>query len=98
MEKKRAALGYREVVILKASPFAGSGARVKGHEYHYSKISGKLAKSVGCSFAVLDEGVSEGYTKNKTIASYVHLHFASNRALCEGLYKGKRAIRKNMLE
>jgi cobyrinic acid a,c-diamide synthase len=85
MQNKRAALGYREVVILKASPFGSSGARIKGHEYHYSMITGKARDKLERPFTTASGDA--GFTKNKVIATYIHLHFASNPDFAKGFVR-----------
>lgn len=72
-------LGYREVKVLSDSPFLKKGEIIRGHEFHYSQI--KAMESVDQCY--LHEGSSgtskkEGYLYKNCLASYVHLHFASN--------------------
>lgn len=82
MQTKRAALGYREVSTLEGCPFIKNNARIKGHEYHYSAITGKLPDKLVRSFAIVSE--DEGFTLNKVVATYIHLHFASSLAFARG--------------
>ncbi len=88
MLKKRKALGYREVRLTGDSPFASKGA-VRGHEFHYSEIS-KVPSGIKRGFIFTTAAgteVAEGYTFKNTLASYVHLHFASNPSFAEGFVK-----------
>jgi cobyrinic acid a,c-diamide synthase len=87
MLKKRKALGYREVSI-SPCPVLPAGGVVRGHEYHYSEISG--GPDVKTVFSFMDrygKRVREGYLYRNTLASYVHVHFASNPAFAEGFVK-----------
>ncbi len=87
MNKKRAALGYREVRTNAASPFVKKGARIKGHEFHYSAIAGKPHTRIGRSFTVVNHGSLEGFTLNNVVATYIHLHFASSPAFAKDFVK-----------
>ncbi|MBI5236272.1 MAG: cobyrinate a,c-diamide synthase [Deltaproteobacteria bacterium] len=85
MLKKRKALGYREAAVSKACPMLPQGGLVRGHEYHYSEIRGVGAtKTV---FTIVADGTqkrAEGYSYKNTLATYVHIHFASNPAFAAG--------------
>jgi cobyrinic acid a,c-diamide synthase len=91
MKWKRSALGYREVSMLEGAPFIKKGARVRGHEYHYSAITGKIPARIGRCFDVKDSS-PEGYMKNKTLATYIHLHFASNPFFARGFVKASALL------
>lgn len=85
MLKRRKSLGYREVTIDGNCPFLEKGQTVRGHEFHYSSMSndGETQKV----YTVTDssgERMQEGYLYKNTLASYVHLHFASNPKFVEG--------------
>jgi cobyrinic acid a,c-diamide synthase len=84
-------LGYREVVFQKDTPLGAAGAKARGHEFHYSEISGHQPDNV------IDDGAYQasgrrgpqddcrGYLRGNVLASYVHLHFGSNPALAPAL-------------
>ena len=93
MQTKRAALGYHEVSVKEGCPFIKKGTRIKGHEYHYSAITGKPPDKLACSFATVSG--DEGYTLNKTLATYIHLHFASSPAFAKGFVKACAHIISN---
>ncbi len=79
MLKKRKSLGYREVKANSNSPFMKEGETARGHEFHYSEIDG--FEDVGCCYTSTGSNGSEskeGYVYKNTLASYIHLHFASN--------------------
>lgn len=75
------ALGYREVTLTGDTLLGPAGLRVRGHEFHYSEIMA-LPTAVPTVYYLTGrgqaEGRQEGYWQNRTLASYVHLHFASN--------------------
>ncbi len=75
------ALGYREVTLTSDTLLGPAGLRVRGHEFHYSEIMAlpaALPTVYYLSGRGQAEGREEGYWQNRTLASYVHLHFASN--------------------
>lgn len=76
----RKALGYREVSLTGRCPFLSRGA-LRGHEFHYSEMEGEGAVETAYRCA---EGGSEGFVYRKALASYIHLHFASNPGFAEG--------------
>jgi len=89
MQEKRAALGYREISVKRGSAFFASGGRLRGHEFRYSGIAEPPGK-IGRSFRVRrSDGThaEEGYLFKNTIASYIHLHFASNPAFAKNFVR-----------
>lgn len=78
MQKKWAALGYREVTGNEGNFLLGPHEQAKGHEFHYStyEINGQVSP------AYMSKGLrgtkSEGYACGNLVAGYTHLHFASN--------------------
>jgi cobyrinic acid a,c-diamide synthase len=80
MTNKLAALGYVEARALRDSILARKGEILKGHEFHYSQISGideseeayLLAGRTGKDFR------NDGYARGNILASYVHVHLRSN--------------------
>ncbi len=81
MDARFRALGYREIVTMAPSPLGPAWVTARGHEFHYSHMDeadpGALAV-----YKVRDRrgwrGESEGFMRDNTLGSYVHLHFASN--------------------
>ncbi|MBI5952070.1 MAG: cobyrinate a,c-diamide synthase [Chloroflexi bacterium] len=74
-------MGYREVVARESSPLLGKGQTARGHEFHYSEWlrpeeSNSFAYSIQSRIG--SEPMPEGFVKDNLLASYVHLHFASN--------------------
>ncbi|MFQ6672842.1 MAG: cobyrinate a,c-diamide synthase [Candidatus Tectimicrobiota bacterium] len=72
------ALGYREVVASADSPVLVAGQRARGHEFHYSEME-PMPQGVERAYRI--EGAAhsadEGYRIGSVVASYIHLHFAS---------------------
>ncbi len=79
MFKRLRALGYREIVLNRNTILGQTGMMARGHEYHYADLDDHGEKSVynasdrtGCTRSV------PGFQKNRTLGSYLHLHFKSN--------------------
>ncbi len=79
MLPRRKALGYVETSPEQDSLFAGQGACMRGHEYHYSEIinSGDWRPAYRLRRRRDASAVAEGFQRGRILASYVHLHFAS---------------------
>jgi cobyrinic acid a,c-diamide synthase len=92
MLPQRKALGYRQVIFRFDTILGPAGAMARGHEFHYSEVA--IAPEVPRSYAVsrADGQIleDEGYVLNNVLASYVHLHFASNPTLAAGLVQSCR--------
>lgn len=84
MLPRRKALGYVEVSPEEGSLFAGPGACLRGHEFHYSEIVDPGAEPEGWRPAYRlrrrreASPVAEGFQRGRILASYVHLHFGSH--------------------
>ncbi len=87
-------MGYREVVALQSSPLLGKGETARGHEFHYSEWI-RPEESNSFAYAIQPrrggEAQPEGFAKNNLLASYVHLHFASNPSLPRNFVNACRA-------
>lgn len=80
MGTRRAALGYREVELVRDTLLGPQGLRLRGHEFHYSTIL-EMPEPVRRDYLVSrpgEPGRLEGYGSGSCLASYVHLHFGSN--------------------
>ncbi len=94
--KKRKALGYREVELLANTIIGRRGAVARGHEFHYSEMDGMPVKIPRC-YQVSRPGVvlgEEGFRQQNCLASYIHLHFGSNRDIAPALVASCRKYRK----
>ena len=89
MLEKRKSLGYREVKVVDCQ-FLKKGHKIRGHEYHYSEIDEPPQKIKRCYQLTPHTSrltASEGYLCKNTLASYIHLHFASNPKFAEGFVR-----------
>ncbi|MGD1074469.1 MAG: cobyrinate a,c-diamide synthase [Thermodesulfovibrionales bacterium] len=87
MKKGRSKLGYREIRLTEDCLLGKKGARLRGHEFHYSEIPGSPSSTE--VYAVQDgsgrEIGFEGYRLKNALASYIHIHFGSNPAVARNV-------------
>lgn len=100
MGDKFRALGYREVTTQKETPLGPAGARVRGHEFHYSSIQedeSLTPASMATVYSMTGRkgaiDTPEGFLRGNTLGSYVHLHFASRPDVAQAFVD---ACRKGM--
>lgn len=71
-------LGYRHVRQSQASLLGPAGSTFYGHEFHYSSLAASSQNTsppaTACIWQVEDGG-TEGYQRNHTLAGYIHLHW-----------------------
>ena len=76
-------LGYVEVRLTRDALLGGKGAILRGHEFHYSELledptrDGQWASAYHLKRRRSEAGELEGFQHRQTLASYVHLHWAS---------------------
>jgi cobyrinic acid a,c-diamide synthase len=71
--------GYMEVEVSEGNPFFRPGAMIKGHEFHYSRLTAYAA--LNATFNVRRghgiNGSADGMVHKNTLAAYLHLHALS---------------------
>ncbi|NVM05009.1 MAG: Ni-sirohydrochlorin a,c-diamide synthase [Candidatus Helarchaeota archaeon] len=80
MMTQRQGLSYVEGITTKNHPFLPPNSLIKGHEFHYSKLNEisntifgyKIRRGKGI------DGSNDGICINNTLASFLHIHIASN--------------------
>jgi cobyrinic acid a,c-diamide synthase len=72
----RLSLGYREATALTATPWIGTGARVRGHEFHYTAVDSVGASSAWI-LAASGRERPEGIVAGGVQASYLHINWAA---------------------
>lgn len=89
MLERLKSLGYVEVTFQEDSLFGDRGARLRGHEFHYSELTGDptaggLWKPVYSVKRMRSDGAGvEGFQRGRILVSYVHAHFGSRPKLVE---------------
>ena len=76
---KRVTIGYAEARARRDNPLLAAGHLARGHEFHWSSLEEPFPSEYGAY--ELADGRVEGYQRDNLLASYVHLHFASNPLL-----------------
>ena len=82
---KKPRLGYREIVLNEECILGSKDARCRGHEFHYSEISDSGGRENVYSTAD-SKGQpmsAQGFRYKNTLASYIHVHFGSNRHIAQ---------------
>lgn len=88
LSRERKVLAYREVELLHDCPLGKRGTRARGHEFHYSHIFKRDLEPNLYLIRDEDKGeIKEGFFLENVIASYIHIHFLSNRSIAENLVK-----------
>jgi cobyrinic acid a,c-diamide synthase len=76
-------LGYVEITLTNNSLWGKRGAVLRGHEFHYSELIGsplddpRWTQVYRIKRRRLGKTFSEGFQQNDILASYAHLHWAS---------------------
>lgn len=79
MTDKLQAVGYVEAEAERENVLCGKGWTTRGHEFHYSRVLGSGEKEYAYSLK-RGKGIAgnkDGLIAHNTMASYLHLHFAS---------------------
>ena len=77
---ERLTLGYREAVALGDSVLAVAGTRVRGHEFHRTRVEPFAGQDPAWGF-VRPERRTEGFVQGNVHASYLHVHWAAEPSL-----------------
>ena len=77
---RRQLLGYAEAEFTRDCLWGCAGGRLRGHEFHYSEWTGipsNCESAYALHYRRADRPVAEGFQCGSVLASYAHLHFAS---------------------
>lgn len=73
--------GYSIAISKCDTPITKVGQELRGHEFHHSTFESDIQNVFDMKKILYDSSVKSwggGYIKNKTLASYLHIHFSSN--------------------
>ena len=91
MRDKLVALGYVEVEAQSDSFLGPAGARFRGHQFRYSEFQPDSSVELEHLYRVRrrrgGDVFDEGYRVNNVLASYVHVHWASNPLVAESFVR-----------
>jgi cobyrinic acid a,c-diamide synthase len=95
MSEKLCALGYREITLAHNTVLGEKGLVIRGHEFHYSAVSGDREGALKPVYAVTSPMAAKqsagGYQVNNTLGSYSHLHFGSCLPAADGFVAACRS-------
>jgi len=80
----RLTLGYREAVSATAIPWLRRGARMRGHEFHYSTAQTPAAPEPAWELSARGATRAEGVVAGAVQASYLHVHWAAHPEIAGG--------------
>jgi cobyrinic acid a,c-diamide synthase len=89
--------GYTEGTVERANPFFETGARLRGHEFHYSRPQGGASRATTVVGLGRGTGIGDGrdaIVEGRVWASYLHLHALGTPAWAPGLVGLARAYRR----
>ena len=94
--------GYTVVTVVNENPFYEVGSEIKGHEFHYSRVSKWTGDEKDLVFR-MQRGV--GITKDKdgicyknVLATYTHIHALGTPQWAQALVRKARAYRKKKIQ
>lgn len=98
MQKKLEALGYRTGEVQVDNILAKKGDKVRGHEFHWSRLTG-LPEDLPAAYKLSGgkgrDGRPEGFViQGNMLASYLHLHFAAHPRLARSFVASCRRFKK----
>ena len=81
--------GYTIFEVKKSNPYFKAGARVRGHEFHYSNILEWRGKSEDLAFRMIRgggfDGKGDGLCYKNTLATYSHIHVLGTPSWAEAM-------------
>jgi cobyrinic acid a,c-diamide synthase len=96
LEKRPQAHGYTVLEVKRQNPFFESGAMLRGHEFHYSRIVNisELPETVfGMQRGIGIDGKADGLVYKNVLAAYTHLHALGTPEWATGLVNKAREYR-----
>ena len=85
MTDKLVQFGYVTVEFTEDCLLGFAGTVVRGHSFHYSRVSsqGEFATSYRVRYSMSGREELEGFRLGNVLASYIHLHFRTNSTIAE---------------
>jgi cobyrinic acid a,c-diamide synthase len=100
-EKKPQGHGYTEVEVVECTPFFRTGEKIRGHEFHYSRVLDLDEKKLSFAFRVLRgfgvDGTRDGLCRKNTLATYCHIHALGETEWARSLVEAGKTLSKNKL-
>lgn len=94
MDRAHLAIRYVDLRTLAPSPLGPAGIRIRGQEFHQSRIvAADIDPDLYASTAQDGRSTRDGYCLGNVAASYLHLHFASNPSVPANLVQAALTAR-----
>jgi cobyrinic acid a,c-diamide synthase len=74
----RLSLGYREATAACKTPWLEAGQRVRGHEFHYSRVTPGAGEQPAWTLDARGRERLEGFVLGAVQASFLHVHWAAH--------------------
>ena len=100
LEQRPQAHGYTVLEVARHSPFLDKGVSIRGHEFHYSRVTSidnllPMAYHVNRGGGI--NGSDDGMVYKNVLASYTHLHALGTPEWAESMVKKAREFRLQKL-
>ena len=94
MDRDHLAIAYVEARSARRSPLGPAGTTARGQEFHQSRITeSDIEPTLFDVTTSSGERFTDGYLLGGVMASYGHLHFASNPAVAANLLRSASGAR-----
>jgi cobyrinic acid a,c-diamide synthase len=99
MTEKPVQFGYATVEFTHDCLLGCTGTVVRGHSFHYSRISsnGETPTTYQVQYSMSGKEEREGFRHKNVLASYIHLHFRSDSRLAANFVAAIRHARTNQV-
>jgi cobyrinic acid a,c-diamide synthase len=99
MGKKLAGMGYRQGTLAIDTVLGKEGAKVKGHEFHYSSLTGVpeiFSWALKLYNTRQEKWVDEGFAENNLLASYLHIQWRGLPELAQAFISKCKKYREKL--
>ena len=100
LEKKPQGHGYTRLEVVQANPFYPVGTTLKGHEFHYSRVTRFDLNPTSLAFAMMrGTGIldgKDGVCYKNILATYSHVHATGTPEWAEGLIRRALAHQREL--
>ena len=99
MTSKLVNFGYVTVDLTQDCLLGSTGAVLRGHNFHYSRITNEahLATAYRIAYSLSRREENEGFRVANVLASYVHLHFRTSPGVAKSFVNAAIASRTQTL-
>jgi cobyrinic acid a,c-diamide synthase len=91
--------GYVTVEFTEDCLLGYKGAVVRGHSFHYSRVTSRegIETSYQVQYSLSGNEEFEGFHQENVLASYIHLHFQANPAVAEHFVSSVRTVKSSRM-